>query len=293
MKPNQLIASTIQPAAEEELRCLGELPAGHIESLLSSRERTQRFTGVKLARLAENEAHRAAISGLANDVEEDVYIRLEGVSYLAAVCGEPADGLFQGYLRSADQQTQLEAVISLGETANEDSIGLLSQILDDASQPYFIRSAAAWCLSRIGQGDAAGRLIRAFGDINPTIREEALDGIVSIGGAAVPLLLAGLREVDQDIAAGCAEALRQQKSLRPELPANLIEELKTGNRSPWGVWLLGHLPRETVGTAIAELQESAPQLHYAIALLWSFVESWISRRWELHPGPDFPLMSEL
>ena len=35
---------------------------------------------------------------------------------------------------------------------------------------------------------------------------------------------------------------------------------------------------------IAELQTTAPQLHYAVSLLWSFTESWIAQRWELNPG---------
>jgi hypothetical protein len=47
--------------------------------------------------------------------------------------------------------------------------------------------------------------------------------------------------------------------------------------------LYGHLPRDQVAEAIADLQQTAPALHYAVSLLWSFVESWIARRWELHP----------
>jgi hypothetical protein len=56
----------------------------------------------------------------------------------------------------------------------------------------------------------------------------------------------------------------------------------------WTVWLLSHLPREQVATAIADLQDSPPQLHYAISLLWSFVDSWIARLWEPQAGPAFP-----
>jgi hypothetical protein len=52
--------------------------------------------------------------------------------------------------------------------------------------------------------------------------------------------------------------------------------------------LLGNLPRDQVAGAIAELQDSAPHLRYAISLLWSFVESWIARLWEANPGPAFP-----
>jgi HEAT repeat protein len=244
---------------------------------------------VKLARLRNEPQYRDPVTELSADQEEDVYIRLEGLSYLTAVCNASARELFAPYLQSVDPQTQLESVIALGEAANPDAIELLSEILDDSNQPYFVRSAAAWCLSRVGHIDAAKRLVKAFADIDHNIREEALEGIVSIGGLGIPLLLEGLREVNPDIAAGCAEALRQQQTT---LPAEVIAQVTghaTNQQSPsWAVWLLGQMPREQVLNTIADVQDSAPALHYALSLLWAFTESWIARRWELHPNADFP-----
>jgi len=285
---NQVIAGVIKPLTTPDLGCTGILPADYIPHLLDSRERTLRFTGVKLARLRTEAAYRDTVAELAADDEEDVYIRLEALSFLNSVCNEPAAGLFAPYLNSADPQTQLEAVIALGEAGTADAIQRLSEILDNAAQPYFVRSAAAWCLSRAGHQDATRRLLRAFSDIDRNIREEALEGIVAIGGTATPLLLAGLQELDQDIAAGCAEALRQQRTLPDDAVMQLIEEVRMPDPSSWLVWLLGHLPRERVAAAIADLQQAAPKLHFAISLLWAFTESWIARRWELAPGPDFP-----
>lgn len=290
---NQVIAGLIKPLTADELTCPGDLPSGYINHLIASRERTLRFTGVKLARLRKERQYRDAIAELAADKEEDVYIRLEGLSYLTAVCKRPARGLFTPYLQSLDPQTQLESVIALGEAANSDAIELLSEILDDSHQPYFVRSAAAWCLSRVGHISAAARLMNAFADVDNNIREEALEGIVSIGGMAIPLLLEGLREMNSDIAAGCAETLRQQqKTLPPEVLHRLTEEIRTGNPPSWAVWLLGNLPREHVKSIIADTQESAPALHYALSLLWAFTESWISRHWEIHPDADFPISED-
>jgi len=291
VESNQVIAGVVAPLRRAELTCPGQLPSNHISNLLHSRERTQRFTGVKLARLLHEPAHCQTIEELSADAEEDVYIRLEALSYLTAVCGRSARDLFLPLLATPDPQTQLESVIALGQPGTDGPIELLSGILDDAGQPYFVRSAAAWCLSRARQESATTRLIRAFSDIDSTIRQEALEGIVSIGGLATPLLLAGLLEINSDIAAGCAEALRQQH-VSEEVVARVVEITKQTEPTPWSVWLLGHLPRERVAAAIADLQESAPELHYAIALLWSFTESWIARRWELHPGPDFPAPQE-
>src|SRR2546425_770901 len=80
------------------------------------------------------------------------------------------------------------------------------------------------------------------------------------------------------------------------LPDHVIEALEANLRldtpAPWAVWLVGHLARTRVAGAVAGLEASAPQLHYAITLLWSFVESWIARRWELNPGPILPPAGE-
>jgi hypothetical protein len=286
---NQIIAGLIRPLTTEEIACPERLPAGHIAQLLESRGRTQRFTGVKLARLRKEAQYRETVKELSADQEEDVYIRLEGLSYLTAVCGEAARDLFTPYLKSVDPQTQLESVIALGEAANPDAIGLLSEILDDPQQQYFVRSAAAWCLNRIGHVDAATRLVKAFADIDQNLREEALEGLLSIGGLTIPLLVEGLGEVDPAIAAGCAEALRQQQqSLPAEVLAQISTRAKNTTSPSWAAWLLGQMPREQVMNTIADMQDSAPALHYALSLLWAFTESWIARRWELNPNAEFP-----
>ena len=165
---------------------------------------------------------------------------------------------------------------------------MLSGILDDADRPYFARSAAAWCLSRIGGTEACRRLVRAFGDVDRNLRAEALEGVVSVNSDAVPILLAGLREVDPAIAVGCAEALRQHGTLSTDSIREISAQLAGGNPSVWAVWLAGHLPRERLAGAVADLQRTAPELHYAITLLWAFVESWVARRWELRPSADLP-----
>ena len=281
---NQVIASSVDALKLDEISCPKRLDESAVTSLLASRERTQRFTGVKLARLRRDAIHSDAITDLATDDEEDVYIRLEGASYLASICGEDVEGLFRPYLNSPDRQNQLEAVISLGETGTREAATLLTAVLDDTSCPYFLRSAAAWALARIESPNSTERLIRAFADVQHGIREEALAGLIFLGGPAIPLLINGLEDTDPSLAAGCAEALRQ---LQP-LDSHVVEQLTSGlgsTSSPWAVWLLGQLPREQVAHSITHLQESAPHLQYAMSVLWAFIESWISQNWELGIRP--------
>jgi len=286
VQPNQVIASAVPPIPVAQLSCRGRLPENHILQLLQSRERTLRFIGVKLARLNCDTTAASAVSALAADPEEDVYIRLEAASYLASVCRSPAHILFEPFLSKADPQTQLESMIALGEAATDDAVALLAAVLDDPDRPYFLRSAAAWSLGRANKPEAAARLIHAFADVHRDIRQEALEGIVAIGGPAVPLLLGGLRGTNADIAAGCAESLRQQRVLPDEVIGAIVADLRSGSASIWTTWLVGTLPRERVATAIADMQREAPELHYAVSVLWSFVESWIARRWELLPLPS-------
>ena len=120
--------------------------------------------------------------------------------------------------------------------------------------------------------------------MDQNLREESLAGILSISSDTVPTLLSGLRDIDPAIAAGSAEALRQHGALSTEALLQITDQLAGVNPSVWAVWLAGHLPRHRLAGAVADLQHKAPELHYAITLLWSFVESWVARRWELSPG---------
>lgn len=283
VEKTQIIASAVPPVVGGDLKCPGVLSEDHISKLLRSRQRTQRFTGVKLARLREERDYADAICDIVQDDEEDVYVRLEGAAYLASVHDEPARALFTGYLFGSDPQNQLEAAITLSETATEEAVDLLSEVLDDASAPFFLRSAAAWSLSQIGGDAAVERLVRAFSDVDIEIREDALEGITNLGEEALPALTDGVAEEDLDIAAGCAEAVRQQVPLPDHILARLMEHLEKDSDPTWVVWLLGHIPRDYVASSIAGVQESQPHLHYAISVLWSFVDSWIARRWELDP----------
>jgi hypothetical protein len=73
-----------------------------------------------------------------------------------------------------------------------------------------------------------------------------------------------------------------------KMPSSTCWPLSAGpDPSKWAVWLAGQLPREHVAAALADLQDTSPKLYYAISLLWSFMESWISPRWELNPQPSF------
>jgi len=282
----QILASTVTPLTATQLECGQEIGPEHIKTLLGSRQRTQRFTGVKLARVRHEREYCDTVRNLFQDAEEDIYVRLEALSYLSDVCREPLAERIRPFLHHVDAQTQLEAVIMLGETPTTEAVQLLTDSLDDNNMPYFLRSAAAWGLGHLGGNEPARRLIHAFSDVNAVLRQEALDAIVTLGTGVAPLLVEGLRNADEAISSGCAEALRQQVGTTSV--QRLVEHVTGADPSRWAVWLLGMLPRDAVAAEIAGLQDSKPEVHYAVSLLWAFAESWIARRWEFWPAAEYP-----
>jgi HEAT repeat protein len=244
---------------------------------------------VRLARLLALNEHQKAVSEITHDGEEDPYVRLEGLCYLVSLGQVGARAAFGPVLCETDDQTRLEAVIALSEVATDDATDILGEVLSSAHLPGFMRTAAGWSLGKIGGRRAQQLLVGAFADLSQAVREEALESVVALGEQAVQVLLQGLKGNDEDVAAGCAEALRQWEVLPDGVVEELVADLAEGRcdvvPSRWIVWLLGHLPVDPLAPSIAGLQRDRPDLYYALSVLWSFVRSWIARRWELRPSP--------
>ena len=250
--------------------------------MLRSRERTVRFTGCKLARLKRDAGLINAIRELALDPEEDAYVRMEAKSYLCEVAGDSADDQFRStLLDDADDQMRLEAAVALAETQTPSAFDLLRLVLEDRAQPLFLRSACAWGIGCHGTKQAAECLVRAFADVAQEIREEALVALEDLGSAGLDPLLKGLSEESSDVAAGAAEALRRIRAV----PAKQIVALVEHSKSTWPAWTLAHLPRDAVTPHIAALQSKRPDVHYAISVLWTFLESWIAEDWTPRSTP--------
>jgi HEAT repeat protein len=250
--------------------------------MLASRERTVRFTGCKLARLAKDAALADQIRELALDAEEDAYVRMEAKSYLCEVAGESADDQFrQTLLYDTDDQMRLEAAVALAETRTPSSFGLLRHVLEDAAQPLFLRTACAWGIGCHGTEEAAEVLVRAFADVAPEIREEALVALQDLGSVGFGPLLEALEATSADVAAGAAETLRRIQGA----PAKEIASVAERAGSTWSTWTLAHLPKEAVAPHIAALQARRPDVHYAVSVIWTFLESWIARDWTPRSTP--------
>jgi len=284
VQENQILCSGPVPISEETLRCPGRLANGHIKDCLASRERTVRFSAVKISRICGIKENAQAIEEMAQDSEEDLYVRLESLAYLASVGGIGVGELFDEYLQSSDPQIRLEAVITVGEVGTSEAIEMLGRILHGRGIEYFLRSAAAWSLGKIGTGEAQEQLKQAFADVSYDIREEALDALVAVGESALPVLLPGVQETNDNVAAGCAEVIRQISCGRVSAFGQLTERLRQPDVPKWLVWLVGHMSAEEASEFAGQADSLNPEVSYAISLLWSFTRSWIARRWEIQRG---------
>jgi predicted transcriptional regulator with HTH domain len=74
----QILASGMPVLNDQELTCSGSLSDGLIQRLLNSREKPQRFTGIKLAKVNGFGEYCEKIREIVEDQEEDIYVRLEG-----------------------------------------------------------------------------------------------------------------------------------------------------------------------------------------------------------------------
>ncbi len=279
---NEVVAGQLPPLKVIAARCAGGCDSAKLKQMLASRERTVRFTGCKLARFAKDAALADQIRELALDSEEDAYVRMEAKSYLCEVAGESADDQFrQTLLHDTDDQMRLEAAVALAETRTPSSFGLLRHVLEDAAQPLFLRTACAWGIGCHGTKEAAEVLVRAFADVAPQIREEALVALQDLGSVGFDPLLKALEATSADVAAGAAETLRRIQGA----PAKEIASVAERVGSTWPTWTLAHLPKEAVAPYIAALQARRPDVHYAVSVIWTFLESWIAQDWTPRSTP--------
>lgn len=281
-RTNEIVAGQVSPLVSSAVRCPGGLDTSVLEQMLGSRERTIRFTGCKLARLGRHKELAEQVRELAQDNEEDMYVRMEAKSYLCEVSGDSADDRFRAMLMNdPDDQLRLEVAVTLAETHSESSFGLLRSVLEDPDQPLFLRAACAWGIGRHGTRDAAETLVRSFSDVDHEIRQEALLALQDLGSVGFTSLLNGLEADATHVAAGSAEVLRRIRGA----PTMEIAALAEKATSPWPTWTLAHLPKDLVAPHIAAIQTKRPEVHYALSVLWTFLESWIAEDWTPRSTP--------
>lgn len=294
VRQNQIMACNADPLPNTALTCRRNLTEQSIVEMLRAPQLPVRFSGVKLARLNSIRTVETAIRHIAADADEDIYVRLEASAYLCAVHNDDVAGAFAEAMAARDKPDQLEAVIAIGEVGNVAAAHILAEILGDGRKDYFLRSAAAYCLGRLGSFQVARTaLVRAFEAQSHRVREDALVALADTGFGAIADLLAGLaRSNSAEIQAGCAEVVRwlahrsDPETVATRIVPGVARTLQAQDRTALSVWLGGQLPADIIRPALGAVLDSDARLAYALSVAWAFAQSWIA---PLHDGFNPPM----
>ena len=88
------------------------------------------------------------------------------------------------------------------------------------------------------------------------------------------------------------EALQQCKCVPARNTARLSAISGRNNRTSGLLGLLANCRESNSIRRLQSFSKPSPELHYAVSLLWSFMESWIARNWEAMASEGMPLGKE-
>jgi HEAT repeats len=293
VKLNQVLACNAAPILAPQLECRGTLTDDGLAEMLRATQLPVRFAGVKLARVKRIRTLEGEIRRIAENADEDIYVRLEAKAYLCAVLSDDVSATFESALFALDKPDQLEAIIAIGEVGSASAAAILAGVLGDSRKDYFLRSAAAYCLGRLGTHQVArNALVSAFSAQSHQVREDALAALAESGLGALTELFAGLVQRDSmDIQAGCAEVVRwlahrsDPATVATTIAPGVVNAVTHKNRPLLAVWLSGQLSPEIMRPALGAILDTDARLAYTLAVAWAFTQSWIA---PLHDGFNPP-----
>lgn len=198
---NQFLGGVVRPLGARQLQCTGRNLVDRIRDWLESGTVQDRVSGIRLAKLAAVPGFERRIELLAEDSDQDIYVRMEAAAYLCALDEQQHLHLFEEALKQDDPALRLEAVITLSNISGSASRELLRRVLNDAAENESVRAGAAWSLSNLD-----------LNDTNETQKD-------------VDLLLVTAASVEGEVGAGAVEALQTMAAASDKVRTHLIDKL--------------------------------------------------------------------
>ena len=136
-----------------------------------------------------------------------------------------------------------------------------------------IRSAAAWSIGQIGlDGENVEALIEAFQVLDSEVRREAGRALARLAGAFRPKVLEAFPAADADSQRpGIAWALAHSGIALRELLPLLSDEV---NVRHWIAYMIGIQDRSAMLADMDALRTKDPEVHFAVTVLWTILQSW-------------------
>ncbi|MEZ4725690.1 MAG: HEAT repeat domain-containing protein [Caldilineaceae bacterium] len=270
---NQIVAAVVP--VYTALSCPPPVAEDYFLDKLASVNLSERYAAAKALRYRGYTTAQPTLQARMNDVDEDVYVKLEAAAALAAY-DNPAGWAFLEYqLRSpvmlVPLETQLETIIVLSEIPKVHSERLLIEVLQDLNRDDELRAGAAWALGQFASTTAATALVDTFNASALEIKVEAARALLRIAEPQIPHLVELLLTGDPTKRDGIAWALARTGKFNP---ANLLKGADDNLRS-WISYIVGYGKERFTQADVEAICQADPEVYFAASVLWQILASWV------------------
>ncbi len=269
---NAILASATQVQGDIHGRVID--PQTYYLDLLNSVSLSDRYTALKAFSHLAGDFYLAPVRGRLGDNAEHIYVRLEAAAVLARRRHEDGFAFIRSMLDSNYLDHRLEAVITLGEIASENSCMLLRSVLKDPDQHEEIRARAAWALGELNSETSIPDLVSTFAGMHEQIRIEAARALRRICDEHTAPVLDAFVAATGAERPGIAWAL--SRSGRWQL-TDMMERMgaRDLDMRQWIAYMIGRTEEQTMIESIEELKQQDPEVYFAATVLWKVLASWV------------------
>jgi HEAT repeat protein len=269
IRAGQIIASVVPVTAT--LPCSSSAGRSGFMAMLSSAAVADRYTAAKALSCEPDAASAAALAQRMTDDREHIYVRLESAVGLARAGDAAGMDFIRQTLHGQYLEHRLEAVITLGEIATDESRQTLTGVLLDQAQHAEIRAGAAWALGELQQPASVDALIQVFLELAEPIRIEAARALRKIAAATDASVATRLPTAQDDQRAGIAWAVSRSGRVKVE---ELLPLLVDDDARRWVAYILGTQDPQACAAQIEQLRRRDPEVYFAVTVLWKILASW-------------------
>jgi len=270
IRQNQVIASVV--SVSSCFPCKSIDSEGHYLELLRSASLVKKYAAVKALGTFSSPEVREELLCRMGDPDEHVYVRLEAAAGLARQGQEQGFELFKEYLTHRYLEQRLEAVIVLGEIANDRSCTLLVEALLDRSQDPEIRAGAAWSLGELRNRLGLDALVESFEAVENNIRVEAVRALGKLAERFTPDIINKFTASSASALPGISWALSKAGAFHVH---DLTELLINEDARRWVAYVIGSQEPNKYICEIEDLKQQDPEVYFAVTVLWTIMSSWV------------------
>lgn len=267
---NQALASVVP--VSQFFPCAKTASERDYVAWLSSSSLSERYAVSKALSYFDSAESADALAHKMADAKDHIYVRLEAAASLARR-GDTRGVAFVGE-RLSDHylENRLEAVIVLGEIANQVASRMLVDTLRNNEQHSEIRAGAAWALGELRDKSALDALIASFVAVDEGVRIEAARALAKLATEFTQQVVEEFPKSEPSKRPGIAWAL--SKSARFSIE-QLLSTLVDDDTRRWVAYIVGTQDQQGYVGQMEALRLKDPEVYFAVTVLWQIMSSWV------------------